>query len=300
MYELKFITDLVEEKIVKGHLRWLANFSEIRKDYPVEDMIFPIYASGGLKEKGFFLSRIYSALVVPKYKVNLLLYTSPEITPSFIRKIIISLKDKFGPDDWVFLVLAQGQPVGKALRESVEGIADKTLGVCVYGMGEKEIVTSNNVLGRGLAKQLKLREVKYESFDVPNYLKSFTATFALGVGLLVFIALSVPRNVISNVISIPTISFMLIFSLIVGYVIYKSRYHMSVSLDSKGFTLREGKKITNKKWSDYSGLSIFISPKLETFLRLKSKDATFDLPLSRPGVPRRETYKMVKQLIRNK
>ena len=296
MYELKFITDLVEEQLLKGRLRWLASFSEIRKDYPVEDLTFPIYASGGLQEKGFFLSRIFSALVTPKYKVHLLLYTSPEISHSFLRKIILALKHKFSPDDWIFLVLAQGQPVGQALKETVEGIEDKTLGICAYGVGAKEIVTSSNVLGRGLAKQLKLNEVKYENFDVPNYLKSFTATFALGVFLLVFFALSGLREAIS----ILTISFMLIFSIVVGYVIYKSRYHMSVSIDSKGFQLREGKKIKEGKWTDYSGLSIFVSPKLETFLRLKSKDATFDLPLSRTGMPRRETYSMVKQLMKKK
>jgi hypothetical protein len=75
---------------------------------------------------------------------------------------------------------------------------------------------------------------------------------------------------------------------------------MSVSIDSKGFQLREGKKIKEGIWTEYSGLSIFISPKLETFLRLKSKDATFDLPLSRTGMPRRETYSMVKQLMKKK
>ena len=296
MYELKFIADLVEEQLVKGHFRWLASFSEIRKDYPVEDMTFSIYALGGLQEKGFFLSRIYSALVVPKYKVHLLLYTSLEINPNFLRKIILALKHKFGADDWVFLVLAQGQPMGKALKESVEGIDDKTVGIVAYGVGAKEMVTSNNVLGRGLAKQLKLSEVKYENFDVPNYIKSFTATFALGIFLLVFLALSGARQAIQPL----TLIIMLVFSIIVGYVIYKSRYHMSVSIDSKGFQLREGKKIKEGKWSDYSGLSIFVSPKLEIFLRLKSKDATFDLPLSRTGMPRRETYSMVKQLMKKK
>jgi hypothetical protein len=296
VYELKFITDLVEEQLIKGHLRWLANFSEIRKDYPVEDITFPIYASGGLQEKGFFLSRIYSALVTPKYKVHLLLYTSPEINPNFLRKIILALKHKFGSDDWIFVALVQGQPVGKALKESVEGVDDKTVGICAYGVGAKEMATSNNVLGRGLAKQLKLNEAKYENFDVPNYLKSFSATFALGVFLLVFLALSGAREAISPL----TLLMMLVFSIIIGQVIYKSRYHMSVSIDSKGFQLREGKKIKEGKWTDYSGLSIFISPSQETFLRLKSKDGTFDLPLSRAGMPRRETYSMVKQLMKKK
>jgi hypothetical protein len=298
MYELKFITDLVEEQLVKGHLRWLANFSEIHKDFPVEDISFPIYASGGLQEKGFFLSKIYSALVVPKYKVHLLLYTAPEITPSFFRKIILALKHKFGSEDWVFVVLAQGQPAGKALKEAIESVDDKTVGVAAYGVGAKEMITSNNVLGRGLSKQLKLNETKYENFDVPNYLKSFTATFALGVLLLVFLIMSGFRQLTAQV---PVALLILaIFSLIIGQVIYKSRYHMSVTLDSKGFRLREGKKLKEGKWSDYSGLSIFVSSKVETFLRLKSKDATFDLPLSRVGLPRRETYNMVKQLLKRK
>ena len=91
---------------------------------------------------------------------------------------------------------------------------------------------------------------------------------------------------------------MLVFAIILGQVIYKSRYHMSLTIDSKGFTLREGKKITERQWSSYSGVSIYISPKLETFLRLKSKDETFDLPISRTGMPRRETYTMVKQIIK--
>jgi hypothetical protein len=294
MYELKFVADLLEEQLVKGRLKWLANFNEVRRDYAVEDITFPIYASGGLQEKGFFLSRIYSALVVPKYKVHLLLYTSPEVTPNLLRKILLGLKKKFGSEDWIFLVLAQGQPVGESLKDTIEQIGDRNLGVCSYGVGANETVVSNSVLGRGLSKQLKLNETKYENFDVPSYLKSFTATLALGIGLLAVIALSGLRQAIS----VPTVSVMLVLSILVGYVIYKSRYHLSVSITSRGFKLQEGNKTKERKWSSYSSVSIFISPNLEIFLRLKSKDETFDLPLSRTGLPRRETYRMVKQVMR--
>jgi len=295
MNELKFIIDLVEEKLAKGNLRWLANFNEIRRDFRVEDVEFPIYASGGLQEKGFFLSRIYSALVVPRYKVHLLLYTSPEINKDLVRKAILALKRKFGGDDWIFLLLVQGQPLSKAQKESIEAVEDRNVGISAYGLGAKETITSNNVLGRGLSKQLKLNEAKYEKFDAPNYLKSFTATFVLGIGLLVFIGFSGAPQAIQPL----TLAIMLVFAIILGQVIYKSRYHMSLTVDSKGFTLREGKKITERKWSSYSGVSIYISPKLETFLRLKGKDETFDLPISRTGMPRRETYSMVKQILKS-
>ena len=296
MIELTFITDMVEEQLIKGRFRWLANFNEIRRDYSVEDLVFPVYASGGLQERGFLLSRVYSAFVVPRYKVHLIVYTAPEISKEALKKVVFSLKRKFEAPDWIFLILVQGQPIGKALSEGIEGIDDKNLGIAAYGLGAKETVTSNNVLGRGLSKQLKPNEAKYENFDVPNYLKSFTATFALGISLLVFLALSG----LALAVQPATILIMLVISIILGQVIYKSHYHMSVIIDSKGFKLREGRKTTEKKWRDYTSLSIYISPKLETFLRLKSKDNTFDLPISRTGLPRRETYNMVKQIIKGK
>ena len=296
MIELTFINDLLEEQIIKGRFRWLANLNEVRKNYAVEDLTFPVYASGGLQEKGFLLSRIYSTMIVPRYKVHLLVYTAPEITRDLLRKIIFALKRKFEAPDWVFLLLVQGQPVDNSLKDAVEGVDDKNLGIAAYGLGAKETITSNNVLGRGLGKQVRPTEVKYENFDVPNYMKSFTIIFALGMGLLIFLALSGLPLAVQPV----TILIMLTLAIIVGYAIYKSQYHMSATIDHKGFTLREGRKVTERKWSAYSTVSIYLSPGLETFLRLKSKDETFDLPLSRTGLPRRETYNMVRQLIRSK
>lgn len=295
MHELDLITDMVEEQFVKGDLRWLANFSEIHRDYAVGDITFPIYASGSLRERGFILSRIFSTLVTPKYKIHFLLYTSPEVDPKFLRKLIISCKDKFGTDDWIFLGLVQSQPLGKATKEAIENISDRNVGIAAYSLAPKETVTSNNVLGKGLAKQLKLTEAKFEIFDWPNYLKSFTMIFALGVLMLTVIFLfGVPQA-----IQPLTFLIMAVFSLIVGHRIYKTRYHMVLTLSNKGFQLSEGKKVTEGKWSNYSDVTIYITPRYETCLRLYSKE-TFDLPLSRVGLSRKEVYSTIRELIKKK
>jgi len=295
MHELDLITDMVEEQFVKGDLRWLANFSEIHRDYAVGDITFPIYASGSLRERGFILSRIFSTLVTPKYKIHFLLYTSPEVDPKFLRKMIISCKDKFGTDDWIFLGLVQSQPLGKATKEAIENISDRNVGIAAYSLAPKETVTSNNVLGKGLAKQLKLTEAKFEIFDWPNYLKSFTMIFALGVLMLTVIFLfGVPQA-----IQPLTFLIMAVFSLIVGHRIYKTRYHLVLTLSNKGFQLSEGKKVTEGKWSNYSDVTIYITPRYETCLRLYSKE-TFDLPLSRVGLSRKEVYSTIRELIKKK
>jgi len=296
MAELDFITDMVEEELVKGNLRWLANFNEIHRDYEIGDIAFPIYASGSLREKGFLLSRLFSALVTPKYKIHFFLYTSSEVDPKFLRKMILTCKNKFGEDDWVFLDLVQSQPLGKTTKEAVENMTDKNIGIAAYSLTSKETVASNNVLGRNLTKQLKLTEAKFEAFDLPNYLKSFVMILALGILFLIFLYFSG----LQQAISILTLSFMTIFSLIVGYPVYKTRYHTTLSLNNKGFQLRKGKKITEGKWSSYTDATIYITPQYETCIRLHSKDKTLDLPLSRVGLSRKEAYRAIKQLLKKK
>jgi hypothetical protein len=289
---------MVEEQIVKGNLRWLANFNEIHKDYVIGDITFPIYASGGLQERGFFLSRIYSALVTPRYKIHLLLYTAPEVNNKLLRKIILSCKNKFGADDWIFLGLVQSQPLEKTVKEAITNTADKTVGIAAFSLTSKETVTSNNVLGKGLAKQLKLTEAKFEAFDLPNYLKGFTMIFGLGTLMLIAIALLGVPQVFSN--TILTFLLLAVFSLIAGHRIYKMRYHVTLSLNSKGFQLQEGRRLTEDKWSNYSDVTIYITPRLETCLRLHSKEESFDLPVSRVGISRKEVYNAIKQLIKKK
>lgn len=296
MSELNLITDMVEEQIVKGNLRWLANFSEIYRDYVIGDVSFPIYASGGLQERGFFLSRIYSAMVTPKYKVHLFIYTALEITPKLLRKLIVSCKSKFGGDDWILLGLVQSQPFEKTFKEAVVDITDRTVGVAAFSLASKEMVTSNNVLGKGLSKQLKLTEAKFEAFDLPNYLKSFTIVLGLGVLILIAIALSGMPQAIQPL----TLLLLIVFSLIAGHRIYKSRYHMTLSISNKGFQLKEGGKVTEDKWSHYVDVTMYVTPNRETLLRLHSKEDMFDLPLSRVGLSRRETFDTIKRFVKKK
>ncbi len=294
MYELDFVVDMVEEQLVKGNLRWLANFNEIRKEYKVGDLTFPLYACGGLQERGFFLSRIFSALVTPKYRVHLLIYTEQSFDPKLVRKLILTCKNKFGSEDWIFLGLIQREAFQKAVKETVASVADRNVGVVAYSLSSREKVFSDNVLGKGLAKQLKLAEAKFEVFDLPNYLKSFTVTFLSVALLLVLLMLLGVQNIINPLSMLVAV----LVSLLLGYRLYKNRFHVALSMNSKGFRLWEGKNVKEGKWADFSDVAIYITPQRETCLRLYSKEGSVDLPLSRAGLSRKETYLLVKRLIK--
>jgi len=293
LYELRFVVDMVEEQLVRGNLRWLANFSEIHKDYTIGDVTFPLYALGSLQEKGFFLSKIFSTLVTPRYKIHLLVYTEQNFDQKLIRKLVLACKSKFGSEDWIFLGLVQSEAFQKPAKEAVANTADKNVGIVAYSLASKEMVVSENVLGKSLAKQLKLTEAKFEVFDLPNYLKSFTITFFSVVLFLIFLTISGIQNIVNPL----SLLIAIVVSLPISYRLYKLRYHTTLIIDSKGFELWEGKNVKKGKWSNFSDVTIYLTPKRETCLRLYSKDGSVDLPLSRTGLSRKETYTMIKQLI---
>jgi len=297
MYELNFITAIVEEQLAKGNLRWLANFKEIHRDYPVGDITVPIYAFGGLEEKGFLLSRVFSAFVTPKYKVHFLLYTSNDIDVKFLRKLILSSKNKFGADDWIFLELVQSKPIDREVRDAVKNIADTRVGVVASSLASREAVFSENVLGKGLKKQLKLTEARFEAFDTPDYLKGFAIVFFLGTLMLITLQFFF---LIPGAVNPLSLLLMFAFSAILGYSIYKTRYHTVLKLSDKGFEILRGKSSTQGKWTDFTDVTIYIAPNRELFLRLYSGKTTLDLPLSRVGISRREAYNTIKQLLKKK
>jgi hypothetical protein len=291
--ELSFIVDMMEEQLAKGNLRWLANFTEIYRDYPLGDFMVPIYAVGGLTEKGFFLSRIFSFFVTPKYKIHFLLHTTHELTVKSLRKLILSCKRKFGADDWVFITVVQDRPVEKAVKSAVLNLADERVGVAAYSLASKTEISSDNVLGRSLKKNLKLTEARFEPLNVPDYVKSVAIVFSLGtLFLIALLFLKVYTNMFLSLL------IMLAFSIIVAYPIYKRRYHTVFSLNSKGFKLWKGRDLVEGRWSEYTDVSIHITPQHETHIRLYSKEGTFDIPLSKVGLSRKEAYNAIKQILK--
>jgi len=293
--ELSFITDMMEEQLAKGNLSWLANFTEIHRDYTIGDFMIPIYAVGSLTEKGFFLSRIFSFFVTPKYKIHFLLHTAAEFSVKTLRKLILSCKRKFGSDDWVFIALVQTKPIAQTLKETISSLADERVGITAYSLSSRKTVWSNNVLGRALQKHLNLTEAKFEALNVSDYLKSVAIVFLLGT--LFLIALSLlglgSRNMPLSLL------IMLAFSIIAAYPIYKRKYHVIFSLNSKGFKLWRGGSLTEGRWSDYTNASIYINPQREAYIRLYSKkEKIFDIPLSRVGLSRKEAYNAIKRILR--
>jgi len=293
--ELDFIADMMEEQLAKGNLRWLANFKEVYRGYRLGDFIIPIYAEGSLTEKGFFLSRIFSAFVTPKYKIHFLLYTSAELSVKSLRELILSCKRKFGADDWIFITLVHRRPLEKNVKNAVFNLADEKVGVAAYSLDSKSGISSDNVLGRALEKRLRLTEAKFEAMSVPDFMKSAAIVFSLGTLSLVA-ALLLGMTGINMPLAL---LILLALSIIAAYPIYKRRYHIVFSLNGNGFKLWKGGSLVEGRWSEYTDVSIHITPS-ETYIRLHSKKEPFDIPISKVGLSRKETYNAIKQILKKR
>jgi len=168
--------------------------------------------------------------------------------------------------------------------------------VAAYSLASKNEVSSDNVLGRSLRKYLKLTEARFEAINVPDYLKSVVIVFALGTLFLVALLFLGMRGA-----SMPlALLLMFAFSIIAAYPVYKRRYHTVFSANGKGFKLWKGGDHVEGKWSNYTDISIYITPQHEACIRLYSKEGTFDIPLSKVGLSRKEAYNAIKQMLRKK
>jgi hypothetical protein len=71
-------------------------------------------------------------------------------------------------------------------------------------------------------------------------------------------------------------------------------------LNGKGFKLWKGRNLVERRWSDFTDVSIHITPQREAHIRLHSKGETFDIPLSRVGLSRKEAYNAIKRILRKR
>jgi hypothetical protein len=90
----------------------------------------------------------------------------------------------------------------------------------------------------------------------------------------------------------------IIVSILLGWRLYKSLYHMVFTYDDEGFTLRKGRKeVNNHKWNEFSKVSLIRTESGELSVRLYQDSEYFDLPASKlklnPFTFRQEVTKLV-------
>jgi len=117
----------------------------------------------------------------------------------------------------------------------------------------------------------------YSPVQLYNLIKSCAIVFVVQV---VIVLLSPIPLVDLWRFLVPTLN--LAIAVILGWRLYKYRYHMVFTYDDEGFTLKKGQGEEVKcNWNDFSQVSLFRTEYGELAIRLYANEEFFDLPASK-------------------
>jgi hypothetical protein len=133
----------------------------------------------------------------------------------------------------------------------------------------------------------------YAPIQMYNLFKSIMIIFMLQAVVVLF-APFFPEQIVRFSVLVVNV----IISVLLGWRLYKSLYHLVFTYDNESFTLRKGRKEVNSyKWNEFSKVSLFRTESGELSVRLYRDSEYLDLPASKlkldPFAFRQEATKLV-------
>jgi hypothetical protein len=139
----------VERNLMLGGGRWVADFNEAFRNFPLGDHVFDLLVRGGTRPKGFLLSRLFAYFSLPSYKVAVFVKHVPEDEfdlEDLIRAVTKRATEKNTKWTWLVL-LRRGGFTDKAV-ERVSGFDRPELGISLVNLAAEDVETTPNLLGR--------------------------------------------------------------------------------------------------------------------------------------------------------
>jgi hypothetical protein len=151
--------DLFESRLIRGGTRLIADLTEFFRDYRVDDTTFAIYARGSTRNKGFLLSRFFAWTVLPNYSVSLFCFDggSTFLTTEKVRKCVDTVTRITMDEDlkWAWLVFMSDRELPPSIVSFISRYDKKELGLAAASASSRQVVLSNNQVGRSIGRQLK-------------------------------------------------------------------------------------------------------------------------------------------------
>ena len=139
----------LEQNLMLGAGRWVAEFNEAFRDFPVGRYTFDLYVRGGTRPKGFLLSRLFAYFSLPSYNVAFLVKHVGEgkFNLDDLRKTVM---DRAAEKNirWTWLVLIRSGAFTEKLVRAVDSFDKPELGISLVNLTDHDVDTSSNVLGR--------------------------------------------------------------------------------------------------------------------------------------------------------
>jgi hypothetical protein len=139
----------LERNLMLGAGRWVAEFNEAFRNFPLATHTFDLFVRGGTRPKGFLLSRLFAYFSLPSYNVGLFVKHVPEDGFS-LEDLTRSVTGRAAEKNirWTWLVLIRTGSFPDKLVKTVDAFDKPELGISLVNLADRDIDTSSNLLGR--------------------------------------------------------------------------------------------------------------------------------------------------------
>lgn len=152
--------DLFERRLIRGGAKWIADLTEFFRDYKVGETAFALYARGRTRNSGFLMSRFFAWTVLPNYSVSLFCVDQGNgilgVETLKNRMDQVTRISKENELQWAWLVFFSDRSIQPSLVSYVTRYDNRELGVGIASTTSKQIVLSNNQIGKSIEKHLRL------------------------------------------------------------------------------------------------------------------------------------------------
>ncbi|TKJ30182.1 MAG: hypothetical protein CEE40_05920 [Chloroflexi bacterium B3_Chlor] len=146
----------LEDNLMLGGGKWVADFNESFWDYPMGDLVFDMFVTATVRAKGFFLSRVAAWLTTPNYYVACFAYSKDPELKRFHE--VLTTISKFLKEEefaWAWLVIPHEGSFSRKARAMVEHSDSKEIGIALVDLDSLEMINAASYWSRRMTRFIK-------------------------------------------------------------------------------------------------------------------------------------------------
>jgi hypothetical protein len=146
----------LEDNLMVGGGKWVADFNESFWEYPLGDLVFDMFVTATVRPKGFFLSRVAAWLTTPNYHIACFAY-SQDPGLKRLHEILTTISKLLKEEDlaWAWLVIPHEGSFSRKARAMVEHTDSEEIGIALVDLDSQEIIPSRSYWGRRMVRFIK-------------------------------------------------------------------------------------------------------------------------------------------------
>lgn len=146
----------LEQNLMTGTARWIADFTESFRDYSVKDETFEMFVTGSTRPKGFFLSRLFAYFSLPNYSMACFVRSTwidgrrldglVQLVSEYMKETNIA---------WSWIVIPQEGQLPAGTADLIRRKDINEIGIALVDISSEDVTTNPSYVGRRMAGHVK-------------------------------------------------------------------------------------------------------------------------------------------------